>query len=250
MAEFDEAFTGICLMFEPSENFVPDGGKKSMISFAGKRLNGAGSAVAFVVLTTLITSLLGIINPAFSRIFMDRLLTGKNPEWVTPFLFALGGIGILQIIVDWIRAVYSLRINGRLAVAGSTGYMWKVLRMPMEFFSQRMAGDIQQRKMMNAVVAQELVNTLAPLLLNTVMMVFYFIVMIRYSVILALVSLASIVINLLVSDIISKKRVNITRVQMRDAGKLAGATASGIEMIETIKASGAENGYFEKWAGY
>ncbi len=23
-----------------------------------------------------------------------------------------------------------------------------------------------------------------------------------------------------------------------------------IEMIETIKASGAENGYFEKWAGY
>lgn len=250
MAEFDEAFTGICLMFEPSENFVPDGSKKSMLSFAGKRLKGAGSAVAFVVLTTLITSLLGIINTAFSRIFMDRLLTGKNPEWVTPFLFALGGIGIQQIIVDWIRAVYSLRINGRLAVAGSTGYMWKVLRMPMEFFSQRMAGDIQQRKMMNAVVAQELVNTLAPLLLNTVMMVFYFIVMIRYSVILALVSLASIVINLLVSDIISKKRVNITRVQMRDAGKLAGATASGIEMIETIKASGAENGYFEKWAGY
>lgn len=37
---------------------------------------------------------------------------------------------------------------------------------------------------------------------------------------------------------------------MRDAGRLAGATASGIEMIETIKASGAENGYFEKWAGY
>ncbi len=202
MAEFDEAFTGICLMFEPSENFVPDGSKKSMLSFAGKRLKGAGSAVAFVVLTTLITSLLGIINTAFSRIFMDRLLTGKNPEWVTPFLFALGGIGI------------------------------------------------QQRKMMNAVVAQELVNTLASLLLNTVMMVFYFIVMIRYSVILALVSLGSIVINLLVSDIISKKRVNITRVQMRDAGKLAGATASGIEMIETIKASGAENGYFEKWAGY
>ena len=37
---------------------------------------------------------------------------------------------------------------------------------------------------------------------------------------------------------------------MRDAGKLAGATVAGIEMIETIKASGAENGFFEKWAGY
>ncbi len=37
---------------------------------------------------------------------------------------------------------------------------------------------------------------------------------------------------------------------MRDAGKLASSTVSGIEMIETIKASGAENGFFEKWSGY
>lgn len=250
MKDFDEAFTGICLMFAPSETFAPDGKPKSMLSFAKKRLKGAGSAVAFVVLTTLITSLLAMINPVFSRIFLDRLLTGKNPDWIMPFLFALGGIGILQLTAEWIRTVYSLRINGRLSVVGSTSYMWKVLRMPMEFFSQRMAGDIQQRQIMNASVAQELVNTLAPLVLHTVMMVFYFVVMIRYNTILALVSLSSIVINLFVSRIISKKRINITRVQMRDAGKLAGATASGIEMIETIKASGAENGYFEKWAGY
>ena len=37
---------------------------------------------------------------------------------------------------------------------------------------------------------------------------------------------------------------------MRDAGKMAGATVAGVEMIETIKASGAENGFFERWAGY
>ena len=37
---------------------------------------------------------------------------------------------------------------------------------------------------------------------------------------------------------------------MRDRGKLSAATVSGIEMIETIKASGAENGFFERWAGY
>lgn len=250
MKDFDEAFTGICLIFEPTETFEADGRQKSILSFARKRLKGAGSAIAFVILTTIIASLLRIINPVFSRIFLDRLLTGRNPGWVVPFFCVLGGIGVLRLVVEWIKAVYSLRVNGRLAVVGSTGYMWKVLRMPMEFFSQRMAGDIQQRQAMNASVARELVNTLAPLVLNTAMMVFYFIIMFRYSIILAIISLSSIVINLLVSNIISKKRVNITRVQMRDAGRLAGAAAAGIEMIETIKASGAENGYFEKWAGY
>ncbi len=250
METFDKSFTGICLMFEPSESFKPGGKPKSVVSFAKKRLKGAGAAIAFVILTTVITSLIGIINPAFSRIFLDRLLTGENPEWFMPFIFAFAGMGAVQLIVEWIQTVYSLKINGKMSVVGSTEYMWKVLRMPMEFFSQRMAGDIQQRQSMNASVARSLVQTFAPLALNTIMMFFYLIVMIRYSLTLTLVGLASIVINIAVSRIISKKRINITRVQMRDSGKLAGATVAGIEMIETIKASGAENGFFERWAGY
>ena len=250
MEIFDKSFTGICLMFEPAESFEPGGAPKSILTFAKKRLKEAKAAMVFVALTTLITALLGIITPAFSRIFMDRLLTGENPEWFLPFIFALGGISVIQLIVEWIKAVYSLKINGQLSAVGSTAYMWKVLRMPMEFFSQRMAGDIQQRQRMNASVAQSLAETFAPLALNTVMLVFYFVVMLRYSLILTLVGVASIVINFVVSRIISNKRMNITRGQLRDAGKLAGATVTGIEMVETIKASGAENGFFEKWAGY
>ncbi len=250
MEIFDKSFTGICLMFEPAESFEPGGSPKSILTFAKKRLKEAKAAMVFVALTTLITALLGIITPAFSRIFMDRLLTGENPEWFLPFIFALGGISLIQLIVEWMKAVYSLKINGQLSAVGSTDYMWKVLRMPMEFFSQRMAGDIQQRQRMNASVAQSLAETFAPLALNTVMLVFYFVVMLRYSLILTLVGVASIVINFVVSRIISNKRMNITRVQLRDAGKLAGATVTGIEMVETIKSSGAENGFFEKWAGY
>ena len=250
MDVFDKSFTGICLLFEPGENFQPGGKPKSMLAFAKKRLAGAGAAVAFIVLTTVITSLIGIISPAFSRIFLDRLLTGQNPDWLGPFLIALAALSAVQLLVAWINAVWSLRINGKLAVTGSTSFLWKVLRMPMEFFSQRMAGDIQMRQGSNASIAGSLVNTFAPLALNTAMMVFYLVVMLRYSWLLTLIGISSVFINLLVGHIISAKRVNITRVQMRDAGKLAGATVAGIEMIETIKASGAENGYFEKWSGY
>lgn len=250
METFDKSFTGICLMFEPSETFEPGGKPKSMVAFAKKRLAGAGVAIAFVVLTSVITSLLGIIEPAFSRIFMDKLLTGESPDWFHPFLIALSLLSVVQLVVAWISAIWSRRIDGKMAVTGSATFMWKVLRMPMEFFSQRMAGDIQQRQSSNANIAGSLVNTFAPLLLETVMMVFYLVVMIRYSWILTLVGLGSVFVNMIVARFISKKRVNITRVQMRDAGKLAGASVAGIEMIETIKASGAENGYFEKWSGY
>lgn len=250
METFDKSFTGICLMFEPNENFVPSGKRKSVLSFAVKRLSGAKIAVAFVVFTTLISALIGVITPAFSRIFMDRLLTHENPDWFYPFLVSLSAMSALQLVISALETYYSNRINGKLATVGSSTFMWKVLHLPMEFFSQRLAGDIQGRQGSNAGIANSVVNTFAPLALNAIMMVFYLVVMIRYSWILTLVGLSSLVINAWMASIISQKRVNITRVSMRDAGKLAGATVAGVEMIETIKSSGAENGFFERWAGY
>ncbi len=250
MEEFDRAFTGVCLQITPGPEFQPGGKRKSTIAFARKRLKGVGSAVAFVLLSTVIGYLFGMINPAFSRFFMDRLLTGENRELLMPFLGLMILLGAMQVAVSWIQAVYALKINGKMSVVGNSEYMWKVLRMPMEFFSQRMAGDLLQRQSTNATIAATLVNTLTPLALNTLMMLFYLFVMLRYSVTLTIVGLVTIVLNLLVSHIISAKRVNITRVQMRDSGKLSAATVSGIQMVETIKASGAENGYFQKWAGY
>lgn len=250
MEEFDESFTGICIIPTPGENFEPKGEKKNVFTYTLGRLKGTGVAIAFVILTMIIGALLQVINPAFSRIFIDRLLTGINKEWVMPFILMLAGINIIQLVVAWIQAVYSLRIDGKMAIYGNTSYMWKVLRLPMEFFSQRMAGDIQERQQTNATISKQIVDTLAPLVINTGMMLFYLIVMCRYSLILTAIGLVSVIINGFVTKIISNKRVNISRVQMRDAGKLYGTTASGFEMIETIKSSGAENGYFTKWSGY
>lgn len=127
-----------------------------------------------------------------------------------PFIVAFAGIGIVQLIVAWIQAVYSLKINGKLAMVGNTTFMWKILRMPMEFFSQRMAGDIQGRQSSNATIAEQLVNTFAPLALNAIMMVFYLVVMLRYSVFLTCIGLFSVLANLVISRII-QKNVSISR---------------------------------------
>ena len=250
MKEFDESFTGIVLMMKPGESFQPGGKPKSVLAFAASRLEGAKAAIIFVTLTTAISYLFSVINPVMTQIFMDRLLTGVNPEWLMPFITVMAMLAIVQIIVQWFSAVYSLKINGKMSVIGSMSYMWKIMQMPMEFFSQRMVGDLLSRQATNASIAQTLVGTLAPLLLNTIMMLFYLVVMIRYSLVLTLVGITAMVLNLLMSRYISNRRINLMRVQARDAGKLSSTTMNGISMIETIKSAGAENGYFQRWAGY
>lgn len=250
MEEFDKSFTGVCLLFEPTESFERGGKPKSVISFARSRLTGTASAIVFIILTELITTLTAIVNPVFSRVFMDRILSGENPEWIYPLLFIMAAVALVQIINTLLNNLYMLKVQGKLAIVANSEFMWHVLRLPVEFFSQRMAGDIAQRQSSNQSIASALIMELAPLVLDFGALIFYVVVMFRYSVLLSLIGMASILVNLLLTQIISAKRINVTRVQMRDSGKLASSTVSGIEMIETIKAAGAENGYFERWAGY
>ena len=250
MEEFDRSFTGIALCFRKTDAFQPGGEPASVVDFAKSRLKGLSFAIALVAITAALASLVNITNAAFSRVFVDRILSGVSTEWLLPLIGVMALVAAIQCAVGFINAIYVLRIQGKLAVTSSSRFMWHLLRLPMDFYSQRMVGDLTQRLASNESIAFTLVSQLAPVLLNIVLLVFYLIVMLRYSVLLSLVGIATVILNMIVMRIIARKRVNVTRVQMRDSGKLYAATVSGIDMIETIKASGAESGYLERWSGY
>lgn len=245
---FDTIFTGIYLEIVPDENFEPGGKRKSILEFAKKRLKGAAPLIAFFAITTIVFYLIGIINPVMNQVFVDYLLGGKNPNWLLPFILIFAGVGLLQIIVTLAQTLYQYKIRGKLDLVGSTSYMWRILRLPIDFFSQRMVGDLQARQSENASIAETLVNVFAPLLFNTIMLIIYLVFMITKSWILTLVGVVTVVFNAFISLYISKVRVNIGRVQARDRARLTGMTSKGIEMIETIKSNGAEESYFSSWS--
>ena len=245
---FDKFFTGIYLEIVPDEGFTPSGKRKSIFEFAKKRLKGAAALIAFFALTTIVFYLFGIINPVINQVFVDYILGTNNPDWLLPFILILAGIGLLQVIVTIVQSLYQYKIRGKLDLIGSTTYMWRILRLPIEFFSQRMVGDLQTRQSENASIAETLVNVFAPLLFNTIMIVVYLVFMINKSLILTIVGVATIVLNAFISQYISKARVNISRVPSRDNAKLSAMTPKGIEMIETIKSNGAESAYFKSWS--
>ncbi len=248
--EFLDSFTGIIIELFPGENFVPEGKPKGIMGFVRKKMRGLGPSFAYAVALSAIAALIGMINPALTRVFMDRLLPGKSPEWVIPFLAIASGLAIIQIIISFVERIFSLKMEGKMAITSNSEYMWHVLRLPVDFFSQRQTGDLAMRKLTNATIASTMINTLTPLILNAVMMIFYLVVMVKYNVLLSMVGVVSILINSALQKYISNKKINISRVKLRDAAKLQSATVSGIEMIETIKASGVEDEFFSKWAGY
>lgn len=250
LEEFEAGYSGVCLVMSPGPEFVPQGKPKRVSTFVVEKIQGSKKDILLLGLITAVTSLIEITKPGFARFFVDHLLTdGESPRLV-PFIVIAGVAFTLEGIASCIQAIYALKVNGKLDVAGNSAYMWHVLHLPVQFFDGRMMGDLTERKNENADIAKVIVNTLAPLAVRAVVIIVYFCLMIRYSLLLSAIGILSVVLKLIVANVISRKRINIARVQKRDSGNLSTSTMNGINMIETIKASGAERGYFEQWSGY
>ena len=250
MEEFDHSFTGVCIEFTPGDNFEKGGKPESVLKFLKDRLANTTESVIFVMITAALIAFVGLVTPVFSRIFTDQILPGHNMHWLAMLLVAMFLAAIFRMIVGLLNEIYLYRIKGKLAIVSNASFMWHMLHLPMNFYAQRMVGDLTERQKLNDQIAETLIAKIAPVFVQIVLLVFYFIIMIRYSVLLTFVGCIAILLNLLASQIASRMRIETTRVRMRDESKVNSATMSGIDMIESIKSAGAENGFFERWAGF
>ena len=246
---FARSYSGMCMTFAPTEAFEAGGKPESVLDFAIQRLKGTGGMIALILLTTSLLTLIGVLEPIFPRLYVDYILAGRvTSGMVRLFFIGFFLVAAVKILVSWIKNAYLIKMEGKMAVYTSTQFIWHILRLPMDFFSQRLPGDLMQRNSSNATITSTLVLTFAPLVLDFAAMVFYLILMIQYSLPLAAISVVSVALNLAVSIFVSRKRTNLSRMQMKNSALLASTGMSGMSMIETIKSAGAENGFFENWA--
>jgi len=248
--EFDQSFTGVVLAFKPGPDFLTGGEKPSIINALKKRLKGSETALIYVILVGVALVIPGLLIPVFSKIFVDDILLANKQTWLVPLLLGMGLTGLLRGMLTWMQKYYLLRLQTKIALTTSGQFMWHVLRLPVVFFSQRSAGDISSRMQSNDKVAVLLSGQLATNVLNLVMIVFYFILMVQYSVLLSLVGAVVAVINIVYLRYVSEKRVDLNRMLQQDRGKIIGAAMAGLQVIETLKATGSESDFFAKWSGY
>lgn len=248
--EFDRSFTGIVLVIKPGKDFQPGGRPASVLSFVRKRMKNARAALLFTLLIGLLTAFVGLVSPVFSQIFMDDILSGRNPDWFKPFIWMLGILVAFQFLTHAMQGLRWVVFQAKLAAEANASFMWHVLHLPMSFFQQRFAGDLVMRQMSNQSIAANLVQKIAPTAVDILLLLVYLFVMLRYSVVLSVVGIAAALLNIFSMRYIADKRMNMGRVLERNEGKLSGITMSSIEGMETIKAAGAELGFFQRWAGH
>ncbi len=248
--EFDDAFTGVVMTFKPGENFEKGNEKKGLLSSLASRVSHSKMSITYIILASLFLVIPGLVIPSFTKIFIDKYLVNGISEFIMPLLLIMGSILIVNAVLVYLQQYYLLRLETKLALTTSSKFLWHVFHLPIAFFTQRYSGDIGNRVSLNDKVAKLLSGDLANAALNTIVVVFYALLMFSYDVLLTVIGIGMATLNIIALRYVSRARKDGNRRFMNENGKLLGTTTSGISMIETLKASGRENDFFTTWTGY
>lgn len=248
--EFDRCFTGVVLAMEPGPEFIPGGKLPGLWPAIIERLAGSFGPALYCFLAGLFLVIPGLAIPAFNQVFIDSIILGGRVDWLRPLILAMAIALVTQGLLHFLQLRYLRRLKIKLAMNMSSKYIWHMLTLPISFYQQRFAGEIANRSELNDKLASLMSGELAQTAIGVVMMGFFALVMFSYDVLLTGIGVSFAAINFVVLKLVSKRRIELNMRVLSEMGKTYGTAIAGLNSIETIKASGLEDDFFQKFGGY
>ena len=248
-AEFEGMFTGILLAFTPGADFQRGGRPPRLLPRLLVFTRSIRYPLALVLLTGGLMAVFMLLLPALQRVYLDKILIGRLDDWVYPLLAVLGVMVPLLALLAYLRLTLIARIGARLSVVLATRLVWHVLRLPVSFFVQRYAGMVNSRISLADTLAYDLSRLLAEVTVNLVLLGLLFLLLMQFSLTLALICLGLAVVNALLFRVLRDGLKEVGEKAAMAFVKLQSKAMQGLRMMETLKATGTDDLFFAKWSG-
>ncbi|MFE2165618.1 NHLP family bacteriocin export ABC transporter peptidase/permease/ATPase subunit [Streptomyces sp. NPDC059447] len=249
MEEFDSSFTGVVLTFEPGDGFRRGGRKPSVLGAVPARLRGTSGTMAAAVISSLLLVVVGAAVPALSHTYIDMFLIGEQTSLLGVLFAAMAVTLVLTAVLTALQQANLLRGRIISSTLGSARFMRHLLRLPVAFYAQRNPADLVQRLQSNDAVAETLARDVAAAGVDAAVVVLYALLLWTYDPQLTLLGVAVAMLNVVAMRIVIRLRSTGTQKLRAESARLTNTSYSGLQLIETMKATGGEDGFFRRWSG-
>ncbi|WP_254711890.1 NHLP family bacteriocin export ABC transporter peptidase/permease/ATPase subunit, partial [Streptomyces sp. TRM64462] len=247
--DFDTSFTGVALVLEPTAAFRRGGRRPGVLRTVPTRLRGTTGTLLAALLASLLLVVAGAALPALSRTYIDLFLIGEQTSVLGPLFAAMATVVALTAVLTGLQQANLLRGRIIASTLGSARFLRHLMRLPVTFFGQRSPADLVQRLQSNDAVAETLARDLAAAGVDGVVVLLYALLMWTYDPQLTVVGVLVALLNVVAIRIVLRLRATRTQKLRADSARLTTTSYTGLQLIETMKATGGENGYFRRWAG-
>ncbi|MFJ9808794.1 NHLP family bacteriocin export ABC transporter peptidase/permease/ATPase subunit [Streptomyces sp. NPDC101158] len=249
MEEFDAAFTGIVLVLEPGPSFRRGGRRPGVLGAVPGRLRGTSGTMAAAVLSSLLLVAVGAWVPALSRTYIDMFLIGGRSSLLGTLFAAMATALVLTAALTALQQANLLRGRIVSSTLGGARFLRHLLRLPVAFYAQRSPADLVQRLRSNDAVAETLARDLSAAGVDAVVVLLYAVLLWTYDPQLTVVGIGVALLNVVAMRITLHVRATGTRKLRAESARLTNTSYSGLQLIENIKATGGESGFFRRWSG-
>lgn len=247
--DFDTSFTGVVLVLEPGDDFRRGGRKPGVMAALPARLRGTTGTMLVALLASLLLVAVGATLPALSRTYIDMFLIGNQTSLLGVLFGAMGTMVALTLVLTWLQQANLLRGRIISSTLGSARFFRHLLRLPVTFFAQRSPADLVQRLQSNDAVAETLARDLTAAGVDGIVVLLYAFLLWTYDPQLTVIGVGIALLNVVAMRIVVRLRATGTQKLRADSARLTNTSYTGLQLIETMKATGGENGYFRRWAG-
>lgn len=238
--DFERMWTGVLVLMEPEETFKQGNQKTSMTKKFFSLLSPHKSVMIQAVFGALVYSLLGLSTSIYVGKITDYVLVDKNLNLLNLIGVAMLVILLLRTFIGAMKSILALKTGQRIDAALILGYYKHLLTLPQQFFDTMRVGEIISR-VNDAVKIRNFINNVSlDLVVNIMILLFSVGLMFVYSWKLALITLASAPLFLLIFWSFNKLNKKYQRSIMESSADLESQLVESINSISTIKRFGIE----------
>lgn len=249
--EFAEGYSGVTLVLRPGEEFHPEprGRRQHPVATMLSLVGQARAGLAYALIAGLAVVVPTTAAAMLTSIFVSQVLESHDTAWVGRVVAVAAVIVVAQFSLILFQQRVLLRLQTKLSIRMSAGFLWHLLRLPLRFFDARSPGGLVSRVQLNFQVAQLLSGQLATVAIGVLTMALYGVVLFLLDWRLALVALAVASCNAATLVGVSRARVAVNQNLQQNLVRLSGYSYLGISLIEDLKATGGESEFFSRWSG-
>ena len=247
--EFARGFTGVALQFRSGPEFQPGGAPTNLLQRLPHWLSGAWGGLVYAIVCGLMLALLALAVPFAAALFVDRVV-GENELWGFLMAGALATAGCLVYGLAWLKQWFLRRLAVRISVVFGNRCVSHLLRLPVEYFSHRLVGELTSRILSIDRIAKDLSERFLGVLIDIAMSTVFLAVMVAYDLPLALIILTLALLNALLLRPIARIRSDEAYALRREQGLLTGIGTLMLNQVDTLRMTAAEDRMFARWSGH
>ena len=249
--DFDRAFTGVVLYAEKTDDFVASPTGRPGLRLLWPWLADAKGPLAFAALSGLLLLVPILAVPALVALLVDQvLLTAAPPAWAPVLVAAAAASAGFVFLLTFLQARCLWRLTVRLSIVQGDRFVRRLFRLPVHFFTQRLAGDLVSRMHAVGNVAAQGVGQFVGILIEIAVSLLSLLLMFVYDPVLALVIVAIAAVSVVAMRLVSRLRIEESWLLRRQQAMMAGMAAAGLRNVELLQATSAEDEFYGRWAGH